>query len=97
MKILLLSDTHGYLDPQIDRYIDACDEVWHAGDIGDVRIASWLEERKPLQAVYGNIDGREIRERYPEQQLFQRNGLSIYIIHITGYPRATSPTSSGRY
>ncbi len=86
VRIGLLSDTHGYLNPKIFKYFSECDELWHAGDIGDVKTADQLEEFKPLRAVYGNIDGGALRVRYPEDLFFESEGLKVYMTHIGGYP-----------
>ncbi|MGH1335873.1 MAG: metallophosphoesterase family protein [Aureispira sp.] len=86
MKVVLLSDTHSYLDPNILPYLEACDEIWHAGDIGNLYVADQLEAIAPLRAVYGNIDGHELRIRYPKEWKTTIGGLSIYMIHIGGYP-----------
>ena len=51
-KILLLSDTHSHMDATILKYVDQADEVWHAGDIGDLSVTDAIKERKPLRAVY---------------------------------------------
>jgi putative phosphoesterase len=91
MKIGLLSDTHGWLDPKIFDYFKSCDEIWHAGDIGSIEITQQLEAFKPLRAVYGNIDGREIRVRYPEHQKFICEGLQVWITHIGGRPPSYTP------
>jgi putative phosphoesterase len=85
-RILLLSDTHGYLDEKILKYLNHVDEVWHAGDIGTLNVANNLSELKPLRAVYGNIDGPEIREKFKEDLNFFCEGLKICITHIGGYP-----------
>lgn len=86
MKILLLSDTHSYLDPQIEAHAQTCDEIWHAGDIGDLVVADQLAAIKPLRAVYGNIDEPKVRYRYPEVQEWTCEGLRIYMTHIGNYP-----------
>lgn len=86
VKIGLLSDTHGHLDERINRFLLDCDEVWHAGDIGSEAVADQLEHGHHLRAVYGNIDGREIRLRYPESQCFQIEEVKVVMIHIGGYP-----------
>ena len=65
-RIGLLSDTHGYWDERYLKYFDSCNEIWHAGDIGSLEIAERLAAFRPLRAVYGNIDGQDIRVRYPE-------------------------------
>ncbi len=86
MKIGLLSDTHGYLDPKIYKYFENTDELWHAGDIGTPAVMDELEAFKPTRFVFGNIDGHKIRERAPEYQCFKAEGLNILILHIGGKP-----------
>ncbi len=85
-RIGLLSDTHSYLDEKIFGYFAECDEIWHAGDIGTLELADRLAAFKPLRAVYGNIDGHEIRKVHPEHQRFMCEGLDVWITHIGGYP-----------
>ena len=64
-RIGLLSDTHGYLDDRILTFLNDCDEIWHAGDIGNLETAQKLSAIKPLRAVSGNIDGAALRQQYP--------------------------------
>lgn len=85
-KILLISDTHSWLDEKLFKYIQTVDEVWHAGDIGDIKICTEIEKLKPLKAVYGNIDGQEVRKSYPENNIFMCEGVKVFITHIGGYP-----------
>lgn len=91
MKIGLLSDTHGYMDERILSHLENCDEIWHAGDIGTVEVAERLEKLKPLRAVYGNIDGQDMRLRYSKDNRFICEGLDIWITHIGGYPPKYNP------
>lgn len=86
MKILLLSDTHSYIDKAILEHIRWADEVWHAGDFGSVIVAEQIQTLKPLRGVYGNIDSTEIRSLFPEKQLFECEGMKVLMIHIGGYP-----------
>ena len=86
MKIGLLSDTHGYLDPKIFDYFKECDEIWHAGDIGNMDIVEQLEAFKPFKAVYGNIDNRVIRASFPLNFRWDCEGMDIWMTHIGGYP-----------
>ena len=65
-KVGLLSDTHGYWDEKYLQYFEGCDEIWHAGDIGSLEVAQKLAAFRPFRAVYGNIDGQEIRQLYPQ-------------------------------
>lgn len=85
-KILLLSDTHGNLDDKLFKYINSVDEVWHAGDIGTIVVCRQIEKIKPLKAVYGNIDGQDVRKEYPENQIFLCEEVKVFITHIGGYP-----------
>src|SRR5690606_15314243 len=80
------SDTHGFLDEKVFKYFADCDEIWHAGDIGSEDIFLQLKEFKRFKAVYGNIDGLELRTFVPEIEVFQIEGLKILITHIAGSP-----------
>ena len=86
-KILLLSDTHGFIDEQILKFVKQSDEVWHAGDIGNLKVTEAIKELKPLVCVYGNIDGKDARAEFPLDQKFDREGVSIWMTHIGGYPK----------
>jgi putative phosphoesterase len=90
-KILIISDTHGHLDEKLIKYIDSVDEVWHAGDIGNIEVCKKIESRKPLKAVWGNIDGQDLRITYQENLIFNCEDLKVYITHIGGYPGKYSP------
>lgn len=85
-KIGLLSDTHGFLNNKILEYFAECNEIWHAGDIGSLEVADQLEAFKPFRAVYGNIDGGEIRQRYPLNLRFTCEEINVFMTHIGGYP-----------
>ena len=85
-KILLLSDTHSHIDETILKYVRQADEVWHAGDIGDLMVTDTIKALKPLQAVYGNIDGTEARKEFPLNNRFMCEGVDVWITHIGGYP-----------
>lgn len=89
-KIGLLSDTHSYLHPKVFEYFRKCDEVWHAGDIGNASIIDELANFKPTRAVYGNIDGQEIRKMCPKNQRFMCEEIDVWITHIGGYPKRYS-------
>ncbi len=85
-KILLLSDTHSHIDEQILKFVKQADEVWHAGDIGTIRVADTIKNMKPFRAVYGNIDGTEIRSEYPLNNRFTIENVDVWMTHIGGYP-----------
>jgi uncharacterized protein len=85
-KILLLSDTHGFLDPAVIKYAEQADEIWHAGDVGPYATLAPLFALKPVKAVYGNIDGTEVRISCPENLIFQVDQVKVLMTHIAGYP-----------
>ena len=86
MQIGLISDTHSFLDPKVFDHFANCDEIWHAGDVGDHRVIETLSEFKPLRAVFGNIDDLALRHKYPEKLVFELEGVKVYMIHIGGTP-----------
>lgn len=91
MKIALLSDTHSHMDDRVLRHLDGIDEIWHAGDIGNLAVTDRLAQLAPVRAVYGNIDGAEVRRAWPEDAVFTTAGLKVAITHIGGYPGRYSP------
>lgn len=91
-KILLLSDTHSHLDKAMLKYIKQADEVWHAGDIGDIKVADEIKKLKPLRAVYGNIDNALIRSEFPLHNRFFCEEIDVWITHIGGYPGRYTPS-----
>jgi len=86
-KILLLSDTHSHIDQVILKYVEQADEVWHAGDIGDLKVTDTIRKLKPLRAVYGNIDDAKARMEFPLDNRFRCEDVEVYITHIGGYPK----------
>lgn len=92
-KIGLLSDTHGHLPEQVFTHFNDVDEIWHAGDLGSLELAQRLEDFKPFRSVYGNIDGQELRIRYPEVLAFTCEELKVLMLHIGGYPPKYNPQS----
>jgi putative phosphoesterase len=86
MKIGVISDTHGFFDDKLRRFLENADEIWHAGDIGSLKISDEIASFKPLFAVHGNIDDAQTRVVHPKVLEIKRDGLSIIISHITGYP-----------
>ena len=90
-KILLLSDTHGHIDDKILKYVNLADEVWHAGDIGNIEVTDILQKYKPLRAVFGNIDDAKARADFPLHNRFMCEGIDVWITHIGGYPEKYNP------
>ena len=85
-KIGLISDTHGYLDPKVFQYFEHVDEIWHAGDIGTLAVLDELKQFKPTRAVFGNIDGKELRLETKEFEIFQIEDKKVLLVHIAGRP-----------
>ncbi len=85
-RILLLSDTHSHIDDAILKYAEQADEVWHAGDIGELAVTDALARLKPVRAVYGNIDDHIVRKEFPLNNRFMCEGVDVWITHIGGYP-----------
>ena len=85
-KVGLLSDTHGFIHPKIFDFFKEVDEIWHAGDIGNHETAKALADFKPLYAVFGNIDGQDLRISLPKNRIFKRENVNILLTHIGGYP-----------
>jgi len=86
-QIGILSDTHSYLDDRILKHLEDCDEIWHAGDIGAIAVTDQLKELPAeLRAVYGNIDGGEIRKEFALNEAFQVEGVQVLMTHIAGRP-----------
>lgn len=86
VRIGILSDTHGYLHEGVKNFLSKCDEVWHAGDIGNLKVTEELEKQFLLRAVHGNIDGADLSLKFPENQVFVVEGVFVLMTHIAGYP-----------
>ena len=85
-KILLISDTHGFIDDKVLSYCRQADEVWHAGDIGNIEVTDQINKVSKLRAVYGNIDDQIIRSEFPLDNIFTLENVNVWITHIGGYP-----------
>lgn len=90
-KILLLSDTHSHIDDTILKYVNQADEVWHAGDIGNLSVTDTIKKLKPLRCVYGNIDDAQARLEFQLHNRFMCENVSVWITHIGGYPGKYNP------
>lgn len=98
VRVGLISDSHGYLDPKLPELIKTCDEVWHAGDVGGGSdfLETILHLKPVVRGVYGNIDGRAVRQTFPEEAVFEVEGLKVMMTHIGGYPGRYAPTVKQR-
>lgn len=94
MKIGVMSDTHGWIDPAVFEHFAGVDEIWHAGDAGTMEVISRLEAFRPLRAVWGNIDSAEVRRATAEYLFFRAGTKNVLLIHIGGYPGHYSPRAT---
>jgi len=83
-KVLVISDTHSYIDDRIIKYASEADYVIHAGDIGTFDVIRKLKSVSRVLFVYGNIDGNEIRSESNKFEFFELNNLKILLTHISG-------------
>ena len=92
-RIGLISDTHGFLDETVFDHFKNCQEIWHAGDFGEIELVTRLAALSGLtiRGVYGNIDGNDIRAIYPEKLHFTCEEVNVFMQHIGGYPNRYTP------
>ena len=91
-KIGIISDTHGCWDKRYALHFKDCDEIWHAGDIGDYDIVRRLQAVAPVvRAVSGNIDHGTVRRLCPERIITDVGGMRLWLGHVGGYPGKYSP------
>ena len=83
-KVLVISDTHSYIDNRIIKYASEADYVIHAGDIGSFDVIRKLKSVSEVLFVYGNIDGNEIRSESNKFEFFKIDDLKILLTHISG-------------
>ena len=86
-KISLISDTHHSLDDRFFPYFKQSDEIWHAGDIGDLNIIDFLKDFAKVRAVWGNIDNHIIKKEFKEAIYFKCEMVNVMMKHIGGYPK----------
>ena len=86
IRIGLLSDTHSTINQRVTDFFSGVDEIWHAGDIGNLATAEGFANLKTFRAVHGNIDGTELRQVYPKNLIFNCEAVKVFITHIGGYP-----------
>ena len=80
MRIGVISDTHNYLDPQIETLFAGVDHILHAGDIGRPALLLHLEQIAPVTAVGGNTDDPGFR--YSETAVAQLASRTFLLHHI---------------
>lgn len=90
-KIGILSDTHSCWDDRFAIHFKDCDEIWHAGDVGDIDVICRLENIAPVRAVRGNVDHGMVCRRCREVECFTIEGINVLLTHIGGYPGRYAP------
>jgi hypothetical protein len=86
MTVGIVSDTHSYFHPALAEVFDDVDLILHAGDLGTLDVLDALEAIAPTKAVWGNIDGWDIRRHVPEHHRLTLDGLDVWMKHIAGRP-----------
>lgn len=81
MRLGVISDTHGWLRPQVFEVFAEVDHIIHAGDIGPAELLTELEALAPVTAVYGNTDRGELRSRLPRVAELELDGFRIAVTH----------------
>lgn len=82
----LISDTHCLFDEPVKEFLQPVDQIWHAGDFGNVQTMDSIAAFKPLLGVYGNCDDQTIRRCQPYTRSFTIEGMKVLMMHIGGYP-----------
>lgn len=90
-KIGLLSDTHSYLDDPMKKFLASVDEIWHAGDVGNLAVIEGLKDIAPLRVVFGNIDNNQLRQEFNKIEHFKVEDIPVLMTHIGGYPQKYAP------
>jgi uncharacterized protein len=97
MKIGIISDTHGLLRAQVFDVFAGVEHILHAGDVGDPDILTELAAIAPVTAVWGNVDGMEIRGRVPEVARLELGGVRIAIVHGMQFGSPTPQKVTGAH
>ena len=91
-RIGIISDTHSCWDESFATHFSDCDEIWHAGDIGNANVLFQLRRVAPtVRAVRGNTDYGEVSLLCQEVEIFDVEGVKVLLTHIGGYPGHYAP------
>ena len=77
----ILSDTHGLIRPEVEAVLAGCDQILHAGDVGDEQVLKRLERIAPVTAVRGNMDYGKWSNALPIRQMVEIESVLFYILH----------------
>lgn len=80
----VISDTHGLLRPEAISALRGVDRIIHAGDIGKQEVIDELNKIAPLTTVRGNVDKGDWATQYPDYNVIEVLGHSIYMLHNLG-------------
>jgi len=92
MLLGLVSDTHGLIRPELFELFKGVDHIIHAGDLGGIELLTELQAIAPVTCVWGNTDGRDVREAVPEIADVKIGDLRVVVIHGQ---QLGSPTPKG--
>lgn len=85
-KIALISDNHSYYGEELNEHLQDVDEIWHAGDIGDLTSIEKYRKMATFRGVYGNIDDQSVKDIFGLNEIFVCEGIKVFMTHIGGYP-----------
>ena len=97
MLVGVISDTHGYLHPDMPRLLSGVEHILHAGDIGDDAIIQELGKLAPITVVRGNNDRTGPESLYPEEVDFDLNGHRFYLTHQVKPPKRPTTAAMRPY
>jgi uncharacterized protein len=92
VRLGIISDTHGLLRPEVFEVFKQVDHILHAGDVGQPQLLIELEAIAPLTAVYGNVDGPELRARLPQVAEVELDGFAVVVTHGDQFGHPTPAT-----
>jgi hypothetical protein len=81
VRLGIISDTHGQLRPEVLDVFSGVDRILHAGDVGSTDLLIELEALAPVTAVYGNVDGFDVRSRLTDMVELELDGMITVVTH----------------
>jgi uncharacterized protein len=100
MNVVVISDTHGFFDPQLPELLRGAREILHAGDVGTAEVLDQLRAIAPTRAVRGNVDPASLG--LAPTLSCQIANTGIYMLHELPKPQsmlkewAEAPSIEGR-
>ncbi len=90
-RVGVISDTHSSTHERVFEFLKDCDEIWHAGDIGNLQTLKKISDFKPTVAVFGNCDDAEVMRHTQKYAAFTCENKKVLMTHIGGYPGRYPP------